>query len=106
MCPSSSWCGIKTIAGWKGVSPLGAGFCYISHSCKAGEVASSVTRSQLACITFEESAFGSLSYGEQDDLMVSSDYFLRVCLLGPVTVMWGGTADEATCGTSNMRSGT
>ena len=51
-----------------------------------------------------ESAFCSLSYGEQD-LMVSSDYFLRVCLLGPMTVMQRATADGATCGTSNMRAG-
>lgn len=52
-----------------------------------------------------ESAFCSLSYGEQDDLMVPSDDFLSVCLLGPTTVMRGATADGATCGTSNMRAG-
>lgn len=37
--------------------------------------------------------------------MVSTDYFLRVCLLGPMTVMQGATADGATCGTSNTGAG-
>lgn len=71
---------------------------------KLGGVASSVASSQLACLSFVKSAFCSLSYGEQD-LMVSSDYYLRTCLLGPMPLMQGATADGAICGTSNMRAG-